>query len=105
MTTTLSGTEAWSLLSLSLACLAILAQTLHGDGAPLNVSIAFSGLAFALTYALIRWLGDSFIRAGLKGKDMSKMRKVEMLVGAPVFHLSSEITMPEASARNLSEEE
>jgi len=76
--TSLSSTETWSLIALSISCVAILAQTLHGDGAPLVASLGFSGLAFALTYALIRWLGDVFMRAGLKGKDMSKVRKVEM---------------------------
>jgi len=76
--TSLSTTETWSLLALSVCCLAILAQTLHGDGAPLIASLSFSGLAFALTYALIRWLGDVFMKAGFKGKDMSKLRKVEM---------------------------
>jgi len=76
--TSLSSTETWSLLLLSSACLAVVAQTLHGDGAPLVASLGFSGLAFALTYALIRWLGDVFMKAGLKGRDMSKVRRVEM---------------------------
>lgn len=78
--TTLSHNETWSLLVLSGICLAIIFQTLRGDGAPVVASIAFSGLAFALTYALIRWLGAAFMRVGLKGKDMSKVRKTEMCV-------------------------
>ncbi|KAJ8608824.1 hypothetical protein MRB53_039410 [Persea americana] len=78
MTTSLSHTESWSLLGLSAACVAILAQTLRGDGAPLVASIALSGLAFAMTYALIRWLGDAFMKRGFKGVDMSKAKKVEM---------------------------
>ncbi len=56
----------------------IIANTFHGDGAPLIVSLAFSGLAYSMTYALIRWLGPTFIGAGLKGKDMSKAIKKEM---------------------------
>jgi UDP-N-acetylglucosamine--dolichyl-phosphate N-acetylglucosaminephosphotransferase len=83
--TALSSTETWSLLALSISCLAVLAQTLHGDGAPLIASLGFSGLAFALTYALIRWLGDVFMKAGLKGKDMSKVRKVEMYGTSGLF--------------------
>lgn len=78
MTSKLSRTETWTLLSLSGACLATVAQTLNDDGHPFVVSLAFSGLAFALTYALIRWLGDVFIKAGLKGKDMGKKSRPEM---------------------------
>lgn len=77
---TLTSLEAYALLALSGICLAILASTLNGPGAPLATSIAFSGLAFAITFALIRWLGPSFMRVGLKGKDMSKVRKIEMCV-------------------------
>lgn len=80
MSTTLSSTESWTLLSLVLACLAILLQTLHGDGAPLVASIALSGLAYAMTYAMVTWLGPTFMKAGLKGKDMSKVKKLEMCV-------------------------
>ncbi|KAF2236959.1 hypothetical protein EV356DRAFT_521955 [Viridothelium virens] len=72
MSSSLSRTETLSLFSLFAACVGIIANTFHGDGEPLIASIAFSGIAFASTYALIRWLGDVFIRAGLKGKDMSK---------------------------------
>lgn len=41
-------------------------------------SLALSGIAFAATFSLIRWLGEVFVKAGLKGRDMSKLRKVEM---------------------------
>lgn len=78
MTTVLTRTETWSLLTLSAACIGIIANTFHGDGEPLIASLAFSGVAYASTFSLIRWLGDVFMRAGLKGKDMSKTRKVEM---------------------------
>lgn len=74
----LTSTETWTLLSLSIASLAALAQTLHGEGAPLIASLALSGLAFAMTYAMVIWLGPTFIKAGLKGKDMSKVDKVEI---------------------------
>lgn len=80
MSNTLTKTESRSLLSLLIACIAILGQTLHGDGAPLVASIAFSGVAYCVTYALIRWLGPAFIKAGLKGRDMGKLRKHEMCV-------------------------
>jgi UDP-N-acetylglucosamine--dolichyl-phosphate N-acetylglucosaminephosphotransferase len=78
MTSTLSSTESYSLLALSLACVGVLANTLQGDGEPLIASIAFSGLAFVFCYALIRWLGDAFIRRGFKGKDLCKLKQTEM---------------------------
>ena len=78
MNTTLSRTETFSLCAISAACIAITANTFQGDGEPLIASLAFSGIAFASTYSLIRWLGPAFMAAGLKGKDMSKVRKIEM---------------------------
>jgi UDP-N-acetylglucosamine--dolichyl-phosphate N-acetylglucosaminephosphotransferase len=78
MTSALSSTETLSLTSLSLACVGVLANTLQGDGEPLVASIAFSGLAFAFSYALIRWLGDAFIKRGFKGRDLCKLKKTEM---------------------------
>jgi len=77
----LTRTETWSLLVLFGACVGILVNTLQGDGNPLSASIAFGGAAFSVSFCLIRWLGDTFMKAGLKGKDMSKARKVEMSVG------------------------
>ncbi len=78
MTATLTRTETWSLLVLFGVCAAVIANTLQGDGNPLSASIAFSGAAFAVSFCLIRWLGDAFMKVGLKGKDMSKARRVEM---------------------------
>jgi hypothetical protein len=78
--TSLTTNESWFLHSICAVCVTLLIQTLQGDGAPLTISLGFSGLAFATTYALIRWLGASFMRVGLKGKDMSKVRKLEMCV-------------------------
>ena len=78
MTAVLSRTETWSLLALVFACLGVIANTFQGDGEPLSASLAFSGLAYSATYALIRWLGPTFIKAGLKGVDMSKPNKKEM---------------------------
>lgn len=78
MSAHLTRPETWSLLSLSVACVAIIANTFHGDGEPLIASLAFSGIAFSATFSLIRWLGPVFMKAGLKGKDMSKIKKVEM---------------------------
>jgi len=77
---TLTSLETYTLLALSALSVAVLANTLNGPGAPLAISIAFSGLAFTIAYSLIRWLGPSFMRVGLKGKDMSKVRKIEMCV-------------------------
>ncbi|KAI4186272.1 MAG: hypothetical protein LQ346_005721 [Caloplaca aetnensis] len=78
MSVVLSRWEAFSLSALSIACLAVLATTLQGDGEPLIASFAFSGIAFSFAYCLIRWLGQTFIDAGLKGRDMSKLRKPEL---------------------------
>ena len=87
MSTTLSQAEAWSLLALSASCVGIIFNTFHGDGEPLIASLAFSGLAFALTFSLIRWLGDVFMKANLKGRDMSKLKKPEMYIGLLIlFH-------------------
>jgi UDP-N-acetylglucosamine--dolichyl-phosphate N-acetylglucosaminephosphotransferase len=74
----LSVTEQLSLLTLFGACVGVLANTFHDEGEPLIAALAFSGVAFSLTYALIRWLGETFMKAGLKGKDMSKTRTNEM---------------------------
>jgi hypothetical protein len=74
----LSRSETWSLLALFGACSAILGNTFQGDGAPLVASLAFSGVAFASTYAFVRWSGPSFMKAGLKGKDLGKAIPKEM---------------------------
>ena len=78
MITTLSGTETLSLFALSAACVGIIANTFHGDGEPLIASLAFGGIAFTFAFCLIRWLGNIFMAANLKGRDMSKVRKIEM---------------------------
>ncbi|KAL9636583.1 MAG: hypothetical protein Q9204_002201 [Flavoplaca sp. TL-2023a] len=88
----LSRAESLSLLTLSIACLGVLANTFNGEGEPLIASLAFSGIAFSFTYCLIQWLGQTFIHAGLKGRDMSKARKPEIPeamggVGAVVYLL------------------
>ena len=88
MDSTLSKQESWSLLTLFAACLAVIANTFQGDGEPLIASLAFSGLAFTITYCLIRWLGNTFMKANLKGRDMSKAKRVEMYVIAPLLHLA-----------------
>ncbi|GFG04094.1 UDP-N-acetylglucosamine--dolichyl-phosphate N-acetylglucosaminephosphotransferase [Aspergillus udagawae] len=74
----LSRRETWHLLVLAGAGIGIIVNSLQGDGAPLIASIAFSSVAFALTFSLIRWLGPVFVRAGLKGKDMAKPRRPEI---------------------------
>ncbi|KAI9371503.1 glycosyl transferase family 4-domain-containing protein [Aspergillus egyptiacus] len=71
----LSRREAWSLLIIAGACLGVLVNTFEGEGAPLVASFAFSGIAFAVTYAMIRWLGPVFVKAGLSGKDMAKPKR------------------------------
>lgn len=78
MSASLGQTEVVSLFALSTACLYILVHTFQGDGEPLIASIAFSGLAFAFCYALIRWLGNAFMRRGFKGRDLCKLKQTEM---------------------------
>ncbi|KAF2999879.1 tunicamycin resistance protein [Curvularia kusanoi] len=77
-TTALTTTETISLAAVSWASIAVLANTFRGEGEPLIASIAFSALAFAACYALIRWLGDAFMRRGFKGKDLCKAKKTEI---------------------------
>lgn len=77
---TLSSAETRRLLLLVGAGIGILVNTFQGDGAPLVASMALAGIAFAITFSLIRWLGPTFVKAGLKGKDMAKPRKPEMYV-------------------------
>ncbi|KAI1457488.1 glycosyl transferase family 4-domain-containing protein [Annulohypoxylon moriforme] len=69
----LSNTETLYLSSITLASTAVLVRTFDGEGEPLIASLALSGLAFSATYAMIRWLGPTFIKAGLKGRDLSKV--------------------------------
>src|SRR5436305_8746557 len=84
MSTHLSRSETLTLLSLTAACCGILANTFSGnsDGEPLIASLAFSGLAFAISFCLIRWLGPTFMKAGLKGRDLSKTKTSEMQVNS-----------------------
>lgn len=74
----LSRSESWSLLTISITCFGVLANVFQGDGNPVVACLALSGLAFTSTYSLIRWLGPTFLKAGFKGRDMSKLKKVEM---------------------------
>ena len=78
MKATLSRTESWTLMTLSAACLAVAAKTFQGNGEPLIASLAFSGMAFAATYALVRWVAPAFMEAGRKGRDMSKTNAKEI---------------------------
>lgn len=76
---TLSRVETWSLLALGAACTGVIAGTIYGiDGSPVIASIAFSGIAFAVTFSLIRWLIPVFLNAGFKGRDMAKPGRPEM---------------------------
>jgi UDP-N-acetylglucosamine--dolichyl-phosphate N-acetylglucosaminephosphotransferase len=95
----LSRTETISLSALSFVCVVVLTNTFKGDGEALIASAALSGLAFAACYAMIRWLGPTFIKAGLKGRDMSKVNKVDLpecmgAVSAIVFLLVIIIFIP-----------
>ena len=97
--TTLSRTETLSLLTLSGASIAVIANTFHDDGEPLIASLALSLLAFALCFAMIRWLGPRFIAAGFSGRDMSKPSRPVLpecmgAVGAAVYLLTVIIFIP-----------
>lgn len=78
MSSTLTRQETWSLLTLFGCSIAVLGNTFQGDGAPVVAAIGFSTLAFSVTYAFVRWSGTSFAKAGMKGKDLSKLRPKEM---------------------------
>lgn len=78
MAAALTRTESWSLLALSFAAVSIIANSFENNGAPLVASLAFSALAFSMTYAFIRWSGPSFMKANLKGKDIGKAIPKEM---------------------------
>jgi len=78
MNAQLSSTESLSLLGLTGACFYIIANTFRGDGEPLIASMCMSGIAFSSSFAMIRWLGPTFMKAGMKGKDMSKVHKKEI---------------------------
>ncbi|GLB06702.1 tunicamycin resistance protein [Aspergillus tubingensis] len=77
-TSSLSRQETWRLFALVGACVGILLNTFQGDGAPLVASLAFSGIAFAIAFSMIRWLVPVFLKAGLKGRDMAKPRRPEI---------------------------
>lgn len=74
----LTRTELLTHLSISFAALVVLANTFRGDGEPLIASAALSLLAFSLSHAMIRWLGPTFIKAGFKGRDLSKPHRPEI---------------------------
>jgi UDP-N-acetylglucosamine--dolichyl-phosphate N-acetylglucosaminephosphotransferase len=62
-------------------------------------SLALSVLAFALCFAMIRWLGPTFMRAGFRGRDMSKANRAEIpecmgAVCAAVYLLSVIVFIP-----------
>lgn len=78
MSNTLNRTETWSLLTLFGCSIAVLANTFQDDGAPVVAAIGFSALAFSVTYAFVRWSGTSFLKAGMKGKDLSKLHPKEL---------------------------
>ena len=81
MSTSLSHMETWCLLALVAGCLGVLAKYIsEGNGNPLVASLALSGIGFAASFSMIRWLGRVFMKAGMKGKDMAKPRKPEMYV-------------------------
>ncbi|KAG6007750.1 hypothetical protein E4U21_005589 [Claviceps maximensis] len=74
----LSRGETTTLLLLSGSSLAVLANTFRGHGEPLIASLALSIAASCLCYAMIRWLGPAFMRAGFRGRDLSKTKHVEI---------------------------
>jgi len=106
MSSSLTHAERWSLLLVAGASLAVIANTFQGDGAPLVASVAFSTLAFSMTYAFVRWSGPSFVKAGLKGKDMSKLTPKEIpeamgTVAAAVYILALMAFIPFAFYKDI----
>ncbi|WPG99195.1 Hypothetical protein R9X50_00200600 [Acrodontium crateriforme] len=104
----LSTTETYSLSILSVACLAILINAWKSDGEPLFASLAISGIAFAFSYALVRWTADVFVKRGYKGRDLSKKNPVELpeamgLVCALVYLLAVINFLPFAFKRDIVE--
>ncbi|EAQ88274.1 hypothetical protein CHGG_04893 [Chaetomium globosum CBS 148.51] len=102
----LSRTESLSLLTLSAACVAILCNVFEGDDKPLIVSLALSGLAFCATFALIRWLGPTFIKAGFKGVDLSKhnRREIPECMGALSSYLSAIVSLHTIASLGLADD-
>jgi len=90
MSAELSRTESLSLLTVSAACTAVLVNTWQTNGEPIYASLALSGVGFAMSYGIIRWTGDAFMKAGRKGRDMSKKVSVEMFV--PIHAVKLEAT-------------
>ncbi|KAI5463155.1 glycosyl transferase family 4-domain-containing protein [Mariannaea sp. PMI_226] len=76
--TSLSRNEFLTLCSLSAASIAVLANTFSGDGEPLIACLSLSVLAFSLSYYMIRQLGPTFMRIGLRGRDLSKTSRPEI---------------------------
>ncbi|KAK5700380.1 tunicamycin resistance protein [Elasticomyces elasticus] len=104
----LSRTETYSLGGVAAICFAILVNAWQSDGEPLFASLAISGIAFAFTYALIRWTGDVFIKRGYKGRDLSKKNAVEIpeamgLVCALVYLLAVVNFLPFAFKRDIAD--
>jgi UDP-N-acetylglucosamine--dolichyl-phosphate N-acetylglucosaminephosphotransferase len=62
------------------ACLGLIWTTFVGDGEPLVASLGFSGIAFAASFCLIVWLGESFKKVGLKGRDVAKADRRELCI-------------------------
>lgn len=81
---TLSTTEVLSCLAVAGVGAIVLANTFQGDGEPLIASLSLSLLAFSASYAMIRWLGPNFMKAGMQGKDLNKahQREVPECMGA-----------------------
>ncbi|KAL2120409.1 hypothetical protein VTJ04DRAFT_4436 [Mycothermus thermophilus] len=77
---TLTRHECLTLFTITTACLSILLAAVQEPAAdiPLIVSLALSGLAFSASYALIRWLGPAFMRAGFRGVDLAKPTRREI---------------------------
>lgn len=97
----LTPRETLTHLSLTLLSLLLLTQTLlrTPHGAPLLASLSFSCICFSASYSMIRWLGPTFMRAGLKGKDMSKRSSPEIpetmgAVCAVVYLLAMVVFIP-----------
>lgn len=68
----ISALTAWLILAAEVGAVFIILTTAHD---PLTVNVGFSILAGITTWSAIPALSEIFVKAGLKGMDLSKRSK------------------------------